>query len=191
MAPARDAKRRLGSTTSGCAGYSTRALLLVCVGGFGLAQPITPWSTCAPAAFRWASDSGTRSPDSTSISTSSAIPRSPPTDARSGSDSSTPFWSPSSHSARHARGFRGRRRAAFAELAAVAACARLHQRPAQHAAAAAAAVLVQCGSQVAAGTPPVAELRRRRISQQPRPLPADAGPSGPGRLVRRRARWRP
>ena len=53
----------------------------------------------------------------------------------------------------------------LAQLAALAICTRLHHPPAQHAAAPAAALLVQRRSQVPARTSPIAEHRRRRISQ--------------------------
>ena len=54
--------------------------------------------------------------------------------------------------------------ARLSQLAAVAVCARLHQRHAQHAAVPAVAVLVQCGSQVVAWSPTVNQSRRRRLS---------------------------
>ena len=93
------------------------------------------------------------------------------------------------HSAGDAAGLCDRRRAAFAQLAAVAIRARLHQHAPQHAAAPATAVLVQCGPEVSARTAPVDQHRRGRFSQQPRPLSADARsrgrrPSGsPARFV--------
>ena len=83
------------------------------------------------------------------------------------------------HPAGDAVGVRDRRGAALAQLAALTVCTRLHQHHAQHAAAAAVAVLVQRGSQVLAGTATVDQRRRRRLSQQPRPLLANARRAGP------------
>ena len=56
----------------------------------------------------------------------------------------------------------------------------LYERAAQHAAAAAVAVLVQCGAEIPAGPAPVDEPRRPRLSQQPRTVPAGAGPASAG-----------
>ena len=64
--------------------------------------------------------------------------------------------------------------ASVTQLAAGARRACLYERFAQHAAAAATAVLVQCGSSIAAGAASVDQSLRCRVSQQPRPVSAAA-----------------